>query len=91
MEKKYKWEQNSPRVSFMGVGGMNFLYHIGKSYFSYNPNPNNNIIDMMFGVDTGEETAFYNAKRDTFVILLETLERFDTKKEAVIEINKYLN
>lgn len=70
MEKKYKWEYNNPSYSLIGVSGGNYLYYIGKSYFSYNPNPNKNMIDMMFGVDTGEETAFYNARSRDFIILL---------------------
>lgn len=42
MEKKYKWEYNNPSYSLIGVSGGNYLYYIGKSYFSYNPNPNKN-------------------------------------------------
>jgi len=65
-----KWEYIEPRWSPMGETGGNYIYRIGKSYFSYNKTPNNNMIDLMFGVDTGEETAFYNARNDEFIILL---------------------
>ena len=67
---KNNWKYIEPTYSpFFGFYGDNYVYHIGKSYFSYNENPNNNIIDEMFGENGGEETAFYNAKKDSFIIL----------------------
>jgi hypothetical protein len=87
--KIIRWEFVKSRPTPMGVAGGNYVYYVGDSYFSYNENPNNNIIDKMFGIDTGEETAFYDAKEDEFVILLGDFRneiskrKIDTRKKAI--------
>jgi hypothetical protein len=81
MKEKIKWVYLEPKRTMMGVAGGNYVYHIGKSYFSYNPAPNNNFIDQMFDIHTGEETAFYNARKDDFIILLGDFREEISKRE----------
>jgi hypothetical protein len=68
--KTIKWDYIEPYYNSFGVSGGNYVYHIGKSYFSYNEDPNHNVIDRVLNINTGQETAFYNARRDSFIILL---------------------
>lgn len=89
MKKTTKWEFIKPFMTPLGVAGGNYVYHIGKSYFSYNPHPNYNIIGEMLGIEENEETAFYDAQVGDFVILLgdfrdEISEReINTREEAL--------
>jgi hypothetical protein len=87
--KTIKWKYSEPVFTPFGIAGGNYVYQISEDYFSYNPSPNNNFIDNMLGMDTGEETAFYDAKDKGFVILLgdfrnEVSERkINTRKKAL--------